>query len=141
MCYRVLAKGAMPTLYFEKASFCSSVVAKLSHPSLSSIHPTDGCDRMKLDRENTPLLILCVLQLADIVSTRLALKVPGVLELNPLVRQLGLWQSKLAVLGVIVLLALWVKRTKRVAAVWLVCGVYVLIVASNFRLVIAHAGF
>ena len=96
---------------------------------------------MKLDRENTPLLILCVLQLADIISTRLALKVPGVLELNPLVRQLGLWQSKLAVLGVIVLLALWVKHSKRVAAVWFVCGVYVLIVASNFRLVIAHAGF
>jgi hypothetical protein len=96
---------------------------------------------MKLDRENTPILILCVLQVADLISTRLALSVPGVLELNPIVRQLGLWQSKLMVLALIVILALWVKRTKRVAAVWLVCGVYGLIVASNFRLFIAHSTF
>lgn len=96
---------------------------------------------MKLDRENTPLIILCLLQAADLISTRVAMKVPGVLELNPLVRELGLWQSKLAVLALVVVLAFWVKRTKRVAAVWLVCGVYTLIVASNIRLFVSHAGF
>jgi hypothetical protein len=96
---------------------------------------------MKLDRENTPILILCLLQAADLLSTRMALKVPGVLELNPLVRQLGLWQSKLTVLVLIVILAFWVKRTKRVAAVWLVCGIYTLIVASNMLLFVSHSSF
>ena len=96
---------------------------------------------MKLNRENTPILILCLLQAADMISTRLALRVHGVLELNPLVRQLGLWQSKLTVLVLIVILAYWVKHTKRVAAVWLVCGFYILIVASNIRLFISHAAF
>jgi len=96
---------------------------------------------MKLDRENTPILILCLLQVADLISTRIALRVPGVLELNPLVRQLGLWQSKLTVLLLIVILAFWVKRTKRVAAVWLICAIYTLIVASNIRLFVSHAGF
>ena len=96
---------------------------------------------MKLDRENTPILILCLLQVADLISTRMALRVPGVLELNPLVRQLGLWQSKLTVLLLIVILAFWVKRTKRVAAVWLICAIYTLIVASNIRLFVSHAGF
>ncbi|MFZ0704228.1 MAG: DUF5658 family protein [Candidatus Korobacteraceae bacterium] len=96
---------------------------------------------MKLDRENTPILILCLLQAADLVSTRMALRVPGVLELNPLVRELGLWQSKLTVLALVLILAFWVKHTKRVAAVWLVCVVYTLIVASNIRLFVFHTGF
>jgi hypothetical protein len=96
---------------------------------------------MKLDRENTPILILCVLQAADLISTRMAMRVPGVLELNPLVRQLGLWQSKLTVLVLVVILAYWVKHTKRVAAVWLVCGVYFLIVGSNMLLFVSHSGF
>lgn len=96
---------------------------------------------MRLDRENTPILILCLLQVADLISTRLAMRVPGTLELNPLVRELGLWQSKLTVLALVVILAFWVKHTKRVGAVWLVCGVYALIVASNIRLFVSHAGF
>ncbi len=96
---------------------------------------------MKLDRENTPILILCLLQAADLISTRMALKVPGVLELNPLVRELGLWQSKLTVLVLIVILAYWVKRTGRVRAVWLVCAVYSLIVASNMLLFVNRTGF
>ena len=96
---------------------------------------------MKLGRENTPILILCLLQVADLISTRMALKVPGVLELNPLVRELGLWQSKLTVLILIVILAYWVKKTKRVRAVWLVCAVYSLIVASNMLLIVSHSGF
>ncbi len=68
----------------------------------------------------------------------MAMRVPGVLELNPLVRELGLWQSKLTVLVLIVILAYWVKHTKRVAAVWLVCAVYSLIVASNMLLFVSH---
>jgi len=69
------------------------------------------------------------------------MRVPGVLELNPLVRELGLWQAKLTVLVLIVILAFWVKHTKRVAAVWLVCGVYSLIVGSNILLFASHGGF
>jgi hypothetical protein len=96
---------------------------------------------MRLDRENTPILILCLLQVADLISTRMAMRVPGVLELNPLVRELGLWQSKLTVLVLIVILVYWVKHTKRVAAVWMVCGIYFLIVGSNMLLFVSHSGF
>ncbi len=95
---------------------------------------------MNLDRENTPILVLCLLQVGDLISTRMALRVPGVLELNPLVRELGLWQAKLTVLVLIVLLAYWTKHTKKVGPAWAVCGVYGLIVVSNLLLFLTHAG-
>lgn len=69
------------------------------------------------------------------------MRVPGVEELNPLVRQLGLWQSKLTVLLLVVILAYWVKYTKRVGAAWLVCVVYMLIVGSNLLLFVSHTPF
>jgi len=66
----------------------------------------------------------------------LALTVPGVMELNPLVRELGLWPAKLIVFGFIALL---VYRTKSLKRLWAVCGVYALIVASNVLLFVTHA--
>ncbi len=83
-----------------------------------------------------PVLVLGVLQAADLFSTRVALKIPGITELNPLVRDLGLWQAKLLVLGLIVLL---VWRSKSIRRLWAVCAIYAVIVGSNVLLVVTHA--
>lgn len=80
-----------------------------------------------------PFAVLVFLQLGDIISTRLACRTPGVLELNPLVRTIGLWPAK----GLVVLLLLILTvNTKRPWKIWAVCGVYCVIIASNFRLAI-----
>ncbi len=90
---------------------------------------------MSLNRKIVPLLVLGVLQLGDLFSTRMAMKVPGVLELNPLVRGLGLWDAKLVAVVLIVLLA-W--RAKRMGPLWTACGVYACVVASNVLLFLTH---
>ncbi len=41
---------------------------------------------MNLSRKIVPFLILCILQAGDLLSTRMGMTVPGVVELNPLVR-------------------------------------------------------
>jgi hypothetical protein len=82
-----------------------------------------------------PSLILCLLQVGDLLSTRMAMTIPGVMELNPLVRNFGLWQAKLLVFGLIVLLA-W--QTKRMRRLWTLCGIYAFIVASNVLLFATH---
>jgi len=89
-----------------------------------------------LNRKIIPFLVLGLLHAGDLFSTRMALTVPGVMELNPLVRGLGLWPAKLLVIGFIALL---VYRTKSVGRLWAVCGVYALIVASNVLLFVTHS--
>ena len=91
---------------------------------------------MNLNQKLVPFLVLCLLQVGDLFSTRLALSIPGVVELNPLVRGFGLWQAKLLVFGLIVLLA-W--QTKRMRRMWTLCGIYAVIVASNTMLFVTHA--
>lgn len=63
------------------------------------------------------------------------LAVPGVIELNPLVRNLGLWPAKLLVLALVLLLAL---RTKKPQRVWILCGIYAVIIASNLLVLARH---
>lgn len=89
-----------------------------------------------LNRKIIPFLVLGLLQVGDLFSTRMALAIPGLMELNPLVRELGLWPAKLLVFGFIALL---VYRTKSQRRLWAVCGVYALIVASNVLLFVTHA--
>jgi hypothetical protein len=91
---------------------------------------------MKAHQKIIPFLALCLLQAGDFFSTRMALKIPGVLELNPPVREFGLWPAKLLVLGLILLLA-W--RTKKLARLWAVCGIYAVIVGSNMLVCATHA--
>lgn len=91
---------------------------------------------MTLNQKIIPFLVLCLLQAGDLLSTRLALKIPGVMELNPLVREFGLWPAKLLVFGLIMLLA-W--QTKRMRRLWTLCGIYAVIVASNVMLFVTHA--
>lgn len=79
--------------------------------------------------------LLILLQVADGLSTRAALAIPGVVELNPLVRTLGLWPSKALVITLPLALAYITKRPRRL---WAVCGVYGLIVVSNSLLVWFH---
>jgi len=93
-------------------------------------------DSMNLHQKIVPFLILCILQAGDLFSTRMVLSIPGSLELNPLVREFGLWPAKLLVLGLILLFA-W--RTKKLARLWAVCGIYALIVGSNMLVCATHA--
>jgi len=91
---------------------------------------------MSLHRKTVPFVILCLLQAADLLSTMMAVTVPGVVELNPLVRELELWPAKLLVCVLVVLL--W-WRTKKTGRLWAVCGAYAVIVASNVLLFVTHA--
>jgi hypothetical protein len=86
-------------------------------------------------RNVIPFVILCLLQVGDWLSTRMALSIPSVVELNPMVRSLGLWQAKLLMFGIIVLLA-W--RAKKPRSLWVVCGIYAVVVASNVLLLAIH---
>ena len=69
---------------------------------------------MNLNRKIVPFLVLCVLQVGDLFSTRMAITVPGVREFNPLVRDLGLWQAKMLAFGVIALFVWQAKNIGRV---------------------------
>ena len=99
---------------------------------------------MRVDTENTEDLIkvkwiafsfLTFLQVVDYVSTRLATSIPGVVELNPLVRSTGLILSKLLVFAMIMTLVWITRRPKRL---WFVCSIYTLIVSSNILLYVSH---
>lgn len=92
---------------------------------------------MTLSQKIVPLLVLCVLQAGDLLSTRLALKIPGVIELNPLVRAFGLWPAKLLVCALVLVLVWQAKRMRRL---WTLCAIYAVIVASNVLLFVTHAG-
>ncbi|MFZ0311321.1 MAG: DUF5658 family protein [Candidatus Korobacteraceae bacterium] len=105
----------------------------MSETNIITIEPRHS---IHLSPKIIPFLVLGLLQVGDLLSTRMVLKIPGVMELNPLVRELGLWPAKLLVLGFIALL---VYRTKSLKRLWVVCGVYALIVASNVLLFVTHA--
>lgn len=78
-------------------------------------------------KKRIALLILLLLQAGDLLSTKAAIHA-GAAELNPIVRDLGLWPAKLLTLG---LIALLVWRAKSMTRVWVVCGLYTLIVTNN----------
>ena len=83
-----------------------------------------------------PFIILGALQIGDLISTRLVLAAGGV-ELNPLVRAFGLWPTKLVALVLLFAWALMSSR-KQQARVWMLCGVYALVVIWNIALAITH---
>jgi len=90
---------------------------------------------MKLNRKFVPLVILGLLQAGDLLSTRMVMKIPGALEANPLVRDLGLWQAKLLALAVVILL---VWRSQTLGRLWAACGVYAAVVLSNTLMFVNH---
>jgi hypothetical protein len=73
------------------------------------------------------LLFLVILQAGDMLSTKAATHA-GAVELNPIVRDMGLWPAKLLTLA---LIALLVWRAKSMTKIWVLCGLYTLIVANN----------
>lgn len=73
---------------------------------------------------------LTLLQVVDLLSTRLALLF-GMVELNPVVRSLGLWQAKLLAFAVILVLGV---RCKRTWALWAALGYMVVVVGWNLSL-------
>jgi hypothetical protein len=81
------------------------------------------------------LWVLVALQIGDLVSTHLALSAHGVVELNPLVREMGLWPAKLLATA---LIAALVWRVRSLSRVWGVCAVYSLLVISNVRMWGSH---
>jgi Domain of unknown function (DUF5658) len=91
---------------------------------------------MNPTRNVIPFVVLCLLQVGDWISTRMALSIPSVVELNPMVRSFGLWQAKLLMCGIIALLA-W--RTKKPSKLWVVCGIYILVIASNILVFATHS--
>jgi hypothetical protein len=76
------------------------------------------------------LLFLVVLQAGDLLSTKAATHA-GAVELNPLVRDMGLWPAKLLTLALVALL-IW--RAKSLTKIWVLCGLYTLIVTNNLFL-------
>jgi hypothetical protein len=79
-----------------------------------------------------PVLVLILLQVADYISTTLAISHGrGVIsERNPFVSFLGLYLSK----ALVVCLAIFLGWRRRSNALWILCCVYLLIVANNARL-------
>ena len=96
----------------------------------------NGCAEVAVDDDDVdPLLkpryitlaVLGVLQLADCITTRMALSY-GAVESNPLVQALGLWPAKLLALGIIGLL---VWRSRSLAKLSILCGAYAGTIVSN----------
>jgi hypothetical protein len=101
-------------------------------------HPTvargRSAERWRTARANRQLLILFVeLQLADILTTNAALARPGVSEANPLMAlsqwKLGAvwWLPKLAVIGLLAVMAPWSRRRWPLACAVSVSAIAVLV--------------
>ena len=78
------------------------------------------------------MAVLLVLQVADVATTLAVFHVGGI-ELNPLVRGLGLLPAKLIACAAVCLL---VWATKHPRWLWIMCGVYGMIVGWNASLVL-----
>jgi hypothetical protein len=77
-----------------------------------------------------PAIVLCILQLGDLLSTRLALA-HGAVETNPFVNSMGLWAAKLLCLAIVAVLA-W--RTRKPSRIWVICVFYMIVVGWNLSL-------
>ena len=77
-----------------------------------------------------PAIVLCILQLGDLLSTRLALA-HGAVEANPFVNAVGLWAAKLLCI-VFVSVVAW--RTRKPSRIWAVCAFYLIVVGWNLSL-------
>jgi hypothetical protein len=105
--------------------------------SVLSLAPGADATAVTLDRRTIviPVALLAVLNLADVVLTRLALAA-GAVEVNPLARIL-LAGGRVELLKVAVLCALALRAARRrptlafAVACWTVTGAYAMVVASN----------
>ena len=99
-----------------------------------ALQAADGAEGTEVTRSKwIALAVLAALQVGDLVSTRLALARPGVVEVGfatPLHRLAG----REAVCPALRLF--WCWSTEKPRRLWFVCGVYTLIVLSNLRLAI-----
>ena len=77
-----------------------------------------------------PAIVLCILQLGDLLSTRLALA-HGAVEANIFVSSIGLWAAKLLCIAIVAVIA-W--RTRKPARIWAICAFYVIVVGWNLSL-------
>ena len=78
----------------------------------------------------TPAIVLGILQLGDLLSTRLALD-HGAVETNVFVSSLGLWEAKLLCLAIVAFLAWYTRKPQRI---WGLCAFYVIVVGWNLSL-------
>jgi hypothetical protein len=79
-----------------------------------------------------PAIVLCILQLGDLLSTRLALA-HGAVEANIFVRPIGLLAAKLLCIAIVAVLA-W--RTRKPSRIWAICAFYVIVVGWNLSLLL-----
>ncbi len=77
-----------------------------------------------------PVIVLCILQLGDLLSTRLALA-HGAVETNLLVSSIGLWAAKLLCVAIVAIIA-W--HTRKPSRIWAVCAFYAIVVSWNLSL-------
>jgi hypothetical protein len=77
-----------------------------------------------------PVIVLCILQLGDLLSTRLALA-HGAVEANLFVNSMGLWGAKLLCFAMVAVVA-W--RTRKPSRIWAVCAFYAMVVGWNLSL-------
>ena len=89
-------------------------------------------------RKRLAFMLICLLQLFDFMSTRSAMALHEVVELNPLMRgasgQADMLKVVAAKLLVCALAYVLIRRTQRLRLVWVACGLYGLIVLSNWLL-------
>ena len=79
--------------------------------------------------QTDPVIVLCILQLGDLRSTRLGLT-HGAVEANPLVSSMGLWATKLLCVAIVAVIA-W--RARKPSLMWAVCALCAIIVGWNLR--------
>jgi hypothetical protein len=77
-----------------------------------------------------PAIVLCILQLGDFLSTRLALA-HGAVESSIFVNSVGLWAAKLLCLAIVAVL---VWCTRKPSRIWAVCVFYLIVVGWNLSL-------
>jgi hypothetical protein len=79
-----------------------------------------------------PAIALCILQLGDFLSTRLALA-HGAVESSIFVNSVGLWGAKLVCVACVAVLALLAHKPSRL---WAACVFYPIVVGCNLSLLL-----
>lgn len=89
-------------------------------------------------RKRLAFMLVCLLQLADFVSTRSVMALHGTVELNPLLRSVNgradMFKVVAAKLLACALAYFLIRRAQRLRLIWVACAIYWVIVMSNWLL-------
>ena len=130
--------GSSDTALKESARALADVDVDLTRPPGDAVAGAEPGGLRRLTRVG--VAVLCILNVADVVTTRVILGHAGLLEANPLASAL-LAYYRVDVVKALLLLALaWVALRHRptltwACCVWFACGYYTLAVISNGLLI------